>query len=199
MKKSLLLGILIVSSLSLTACSPSQNSKENNSQNTVKSSQKVVSKDEKMKNSLTNIKVGDFNKDGEGGSSKDEVVKLLGKETSVSKNDTVETLIWKVDKVRISIGFINNKVVNKAVTGFLYNRDKVIGLNKFDAIKTNTSYDSITEKYGQPDEVATTVVSGSEQTTGVWYSNIKGENDKANMTLNFTDGKLSQKNQVGIK
>ncbi|VTT43059.1 putative lipoprotein [Streptococcus porcinus] len=200
MKKNLLYGLLIISSLTLVSCSSTDASKGNiSTSKIVKKSANKMTKDEKMKNSLTNVKVGDFNKDGKAGTSKDEVVKLLGKETSVTKNDTVETLIWKTGKVRIDVGFMNNKVVSKTITGFLYKRDKVISLDDFDAIKTNTSYEIVTDKYGQPDELATTVMNGNELTTGVWYSNIKGENDKANMTLNFTDGKLTQKNQVGIK
>ncbi|MCY7157475.1 DUF3862 domain-containing protein [Streptococcus gallolyticus subsp. gallolyticus] len=205
MKKVGLLGLTLLSVVALSACTSNSTSSKNSdssaSQSTTTSSSKTVVNTE-LRNKFDAITVGDIINSGEGGSTIDEVKSSLGEPSSTTTSDdggiTTDTLNWYDGETSISISFANNRVVNKAITGFLFDRDDTITLSDFNNLQTGTSYNDVYTSWGEPDGYSESLIMGSKSVSAYWYSNIKGEDSTANIFLMFTDDSLSTKSQTGL-
>lgn len=205
MKKVGLLGLTLLSVVALSACSSnSTSSKSSNSsvsQSTTASSSKTVVNTE-LRNKFDAITVGDITNSGEGGSTIDDVKSALGEPSSTTTSDeggiSTDTLSWYDGDTSITISFADSKVVNKAITGFLFDRDDAISLSDFNNLQTGVSYNDVYSAWGEPDGYSESLIMGSKSVSAYWYSNVKGEDSTANIFLMFTDDSLTTKTQTGL-
>lgn len=206
MKKKYLVAAtgLALLGLSLSACSSNSSSKGNSEKTTQQSKKnEVISQNKELREKFDQIKVGNFLSQGEGGSTTDEVKQLLGNPTSTTTTSSngvkVKQLTWTKGAVTVAIQTLDsNKVISKEITGFKFGkRDEKLTLGEFDNIADGSTYQSIVDKYGEPDGLHEANVAGTKITNAVWLTGIKGD-DGANATLSFENDKLSSKTQTKL-
>ena len=207
MKKKYLVAAtgLALLGLSLSACS--SNSSKGNSEKTTEQSKKkneVISQNKELREKFDQIKVGNFLSQGEGGSTIDEVKQLLGSPTSTTTTSSngvkLKQLTWTKGAVTVAIQTLkSDKVVSKEITGFKWGkRDEKLTLGDFNNIADGSTYQSLVDKYGEPDGLHEANVAGTKITNAVWLTGIKGD-DGANATLSFENDKLTSKTQTKLK
>lgn len=210
MKKLSLLGLSLLSTLTLAACSQESTKVQTPTVANVTSSETSettstsvdTSVNTEFRQKFDTISVGDSSNAGEGGSSMEEIKTLLGEPTSTTSaevnNQATEELSWVDGNTTIAVGFIDGKVVSKAITGFLFNREKTISLTNFNELAEGTSYADVLAVWGEPDAYTESNILGSKSVGATWFSNIKGNDVTANAFLVFTDDTLAQKSQTGL-
>lgn len=209
MKKVSLLGLSLLSVISLAACSqkssnsqtPTVETISSSDQATTSSSQELVVNTE-LRQKFDSIMVGDASNAGEGGQSLEEIKTLLGEPKTTSATEvngvSAEQLSWTDGDVTISAAFVDGKVVNKAITGFLFKRDSNIGLTNFNELALGTSYADVVAVWGEPDIYTESKVLGTKSVGATWFSNIKGSDPAANAFLVFADDVVAQKEQTDM-
>lgn len=207
MKKKYLVAAtgLALLGLSMSACSSNSGSKSDSAKTSQqKKKNEVISQNKELRNKFDQIKVGNFLSQGDGGSTIDEVKQLLGSPTSTTTTSSngvkLKQLTWTKGAVTVAIQTLDsNKVVSKEITGFKFGkRDEKLTLGEFDNIADGSTYQSIVDKYGEPDGLHEANVAGTKITNAVWLTGIKGD-DGANATLSFENDKLSSKTQTKLK
>lgn len=207
MKKKYLVAAtgLALLGLSMSACSSNSGSKSDSAKTSQqKKKNEVISQNKELREKFDQIKVGNFLSQGDGGSTIDEVKQLLGSPTSTTTTSSngvkLKQLTWTKGAVTAAIQTLDsNKVVSKEITGFKFGkRDEKLTLGEFDNIADGSTYQSIVDKYGEPDGLHEANVAGTKITNAVWLTGIKGD-DGANATLSFENDKLSSKTQTKLK
>lgn len=207
MKKKYLVAAtgLALLGLSMSACSSNSGSKSDSAKTSQqKKKNEVISQNKELREKFDQIKVGNFLSQGDGGSTIDEVKQLLGSPTSTTTTSSngvkLKQLTWTKGAVTVAIQTLDsNKVVSKEITGFKFGkRDEKLTLGEFDNIADGSTYQSIVDKYGEPDGLHEANVAGTKITNAVWLTGIKGD-DGAKATLSFENDKLSSKTQTKLK
>ena len=207
MKKKYLVAAtgLALLGLSMSACSSNSGSKSDSAKTSQqKKKNEVISQNKELREKFDQIKVGNFLSQGDGGSTIDEVKQLLGSPTSTTTTSSngvkLKQLTSTKGAVTVAIQTLDsNKVVSKEITGFKFGkRDEKLTLGEFDNIADGSTYQSIVDKYGEPDGLHEANVAGTKITNAVWLTGIKGD-DGANATLSFENDKLSSKTQTKLK
>lgn len=217
MKKIGLLGLTLLSVATLSACSSSKTDNKNTSSSssveqtasstseTTASSTSVDETKKAVRAVYDSVVVGDLMNNGEGGTTKDTVVKAYGNPASTSTTSlngmNVEQVTWigngNATGITVSIQFINNNATSKMISGFQFSRDSKIGLTEFNNLTTGTSYNDVVNTLGEPDTTSENLISGSKSVTANWITGIKG-NVGANFVLQFTNDSLTSKSQSGL-
>lgn len=208
MKKKYLVAAtgLALLGLSMSACSSNSGSKSDSAKTSQQSKKKneVISQNKELRSKFDQIKVGNFLSQGDGGSTTDEVKQLLGNPTSTTSTSSngvkVKQLTWTKGAVTVAIQTLDsNKVVSKEITGFKWGkRDEKLTLGEFNNIADGSTYQSLVDKYGEPDGLHEANVAGTKITNAVWLTGIKGD-DGASATFSFDNDKLSSKTQTKLK
>lgn len=207
MKKKYLVAAtgLALLGLSMSACSSNNGSKDNSAKTSQqKKKDEVISQNKELRNKFDQIKVGNFLSGGEGGSTIEEVKQMLGDPTSTTTTSSngvkVKQLTWTKGAVTVAIQTLkSDKVVSKEITGFKWGkRDEKLTLGDFNNIADGSTYQSLVDKYGEPDGLHEANVAGTKITNAVWLTGIKGD-DGANATLSFENDKLTSKTQTKLK
>ncbi|TWS94211.1 MULTISPECIES: DUF3862 domain-containing protein [unclassified Streptococcus] len=208
MKKISLLGLTLLSMISLAACRQQSSNSQTPIVETISSSEQPTSSSQELvvntelRQKFDSILVGDSSNAGDGGQSLEEVKNLLGEAKATNTTEingvTAENLTWTDGDVTISVAFVDGKVVNKAITGFLFKRDSNIGLTNFNELALGTSYADVVAVWGEPDIYTESKVLGSKSVGATWFSNIKGSDPAANAFLVFTDDSVAQKEQTDM-
>ncbi|OYS00313.1 hypothetical protein CBF68_05505 [Lactobacillus taiwanensis] len=207
MKKKYLVAAtgLALLGLSMSACSSNSGSKSDpakTSQQTKKN--ETISQNKELREKFDQIKVGELSNHGEGGSTIQDVEKLLGKpnttDTTTVDSYKTKSYIWNKGAVTVTVQFAPDKVVTKDITGFKWGkRDEKLDLAAFNGIQDGTSYDDVVKKYGEPDSLNESLLLGTKTVTGLWYTGIKGKADGAFASLTFENGALTSKTQTDLK
>lgn len=208
MKKVSLLGLTLLSVVSLAACTQKSNTSQTPTVESISASEPITSSSQELvvntelRQKFDGLMVGDSSNSGEGGTSLDEVKSVLGEPKATSTTEingvNAEKLTWMDGDVTISLSFIEGKVVNKAITGFLFKRDSNIGLTNFNELAIGTSYADVVAVWGEPDIYTESKLLGSKSVGATWFSNIKGSDPAANAFLIFTDDRVAQKEQTDM-
>ncbi|WEV43006.1 DUF3862 domain-containing protein [Lactobacillus sp. ESL0684] len=149
------------------------------------------------------INVGDLMKDGKGGSTYTYVKKSLQSgpsETSSNEISGVETKVakWEYDDMTLNFTFVNNRVVKSSITDFRWERpENRITLKAYKKLSDKTSPDSVTKKFGLPDEVEQSQTLGIYKTIYSWYTGIQGS-EGSSLDLEFTGTLLTNKSETGL-
>lgn len=208
MKKKYLFAAtgLALLGLSLSACSSNSSSKGNSEKTTEQSKKKneTISQNKELREKFDQVKVGELSKHGEGGSTIQDVEKLLGKanttDTTTVESYKTKSYIWNKGAVTVTVQFEPDKVVTKDITGFKWGkRDEKLDLAAFNSIQDGATYDDIVKKYGEPDSLNESLLLGTKTVTGLWYTGIKGKADGAFASLTFENGALTSKTQTDLK
>lgn len=219
-KKSLVaIAILGIGLLTTAACSndntkptvSSSSSKVTQSQTETSTNQSTstsTSSEETRKairTAFDNILVGDLMSSGQGGTSKDDVVKTYGTPASTStmavNGMNVEQLTWMgsgdASGITISIQFINSLATNKMISGYQFSRNASIGLTEFNNLTTGASYSDVVKTFGEPDTYTESLTNGQKLVVAGWITGIKGTVG-ANFNAQFTNDQLTTKSQAGM-
>ncbi|WP_261805656.1 DUF3862 domain-containing protein [Lapidilactobacillus luobeiensis] len=152
------------------------------------------------------VKVGDLFKEGEGGQTTEEIEKLFGKPSSTSSSTTenvkTDLLTWTNVEggfgANIVIGFTNNKVFSKDLTGFKVNRKNKITLADFESIANGTSYNDVISKFGEPDGLTESMINGDKNVVAMYLTGVKGSLG-ANFNITFDNDVVSGKSQSSME
>lgn len=211
MKKFVFLTVLAVSILSFSACSSKKdnisskvsNASQSSSQPSTTSSSQEQSPS--IKETFDSIAIGDITVDGQGGTLKDEVVKMYGNPSFTSNTNvggkTVEQLTWNFTGsaagLTISMQFINNNATSKQYAGANWPRTESVTLSQFNSLADGTSFTDAVAKFGEPNGLAISYAGGQKSTVASYTTGVKG-NTGANFVLQFTNDTLSSKSQAGL-
>lgn len=211
MKKIALFGVTLLASFTLVACSSNQSTETTSSSSATEqvtdsgSTNNSNEQKTELRTSFDAIVVGDLMNNGEGGSTKESVIKALGDANSTSTTSVnglnVEQLSWlgngATAGTTITIQFINNNVTSKAITGFQFAREAKIGLTEFNSLADGISYADAINTLGEPDSVSESLIAGSKSITASWVTGVKG-NLGSNIALQFMNDSLTTKAQSGL-
>ncbi|BAQ57477.1 conserved hypothetical protein [Lactobacillus acetotolerans] len=95
--------------------------------------------------------------------------------------------------------FENNKAFSKLISGFKWNRNgQALDKKAFNHTKIGSSYDSLVNKYGEPDGIHESLVLGNKSIIAIYFTNITGPT-KSNAEFHFMNNKLTSKTQTELK
>lgn len=212
MKKSVLQVLSIfICVTTLAACTNNTNDSKQISKpssrttKTTDSSTKVTDTDETkkaIKASFDSITIGDLMNSGQGGTSKDDVLKLFGNPNNsftMPINDiSVNQLTWtKNSDITISVQFIEGFTTNKAISGYTSSREATKGLTDFNNIPESAPYDQLLTIFGEPDFYSESLTNGQKIVIVEWMNGLKGSTG-ATFNAQFTNDVLTVKSQSGL-
>lgn len=155
-----------------------------------------------LREKFDKIIIGDLSNEGNGGSSKSEVIELLG-EPDMTTNSTiqsteVEVNTWKSDMVVITVQFELDHAISKNITGFRWGqRPAKLTLESFNDLKIDSSYSAVVELIGAPDGYSESKINGNSYVTANWRTGLAGKRG-ANAILMFRNGHLTNKSQAHL-
>lgn len=208
LKKVALITATVAAGLSLSACSSSNNesSSAKSTQTSKKkssSADKIISQNKELRSKFDQIKVGDLMSKGKGGDTEKQVKALLGSPNSTisSKTEGIKTsgATWNKGKVSITVAYVDKHAISKMITGFKWTgRPAKLDKKAFDAIADGSTYESVINKYGEPDGLDESLIMGKKTVAATWITGVKGDTG-ANAVLTFTNNKLTDKTQTDLK
>lgn len=217
MKKTFLHALFICfCSTTLVACaSNTNNSKQSTEQKQTASKIEKSTSDSTVENtnetkrairtSFDSIKVGDLMNSGQGGTSKDDAIKLFGNPASTTNTNingkNIEQVTWigngSASGISISIQFIDGFATNKSIAGYNFARKATKGLTDFNNIQDSSNYSQLIEIFGEPDTYSESLTNGQKMIVAGWTSGLKGSIG-ANFNAQFTNDVLTTKSQSGL-
>lgn len=201
MNKKVIVALGTVALLGFSAITET-NSVLNTNSHTVYAATKKKTAKQKLRSKFDKITVGDMANYGEGGSSIDDVKKLLGQPQSTTTDTSTGTqtdmVTWTKKGVTITVQFIEQKAIARSITGFEFSRKDTVGLAEFNALADGTSYTDVVAKFKEPDSITETVMLDSRTTMATWVTGVKGSAG-ANIVLTFTNDVLTGKTQTNLK
>lgn len=215
MKKSLaLITAALASTLVLTACgsSNSGSSSKSSSSKTEKVEKSSSSKESSSSKTETAkvdragydaIKIGDLMKQGEGGDTLEALKTKFGAPASSTTSTTngVKTDIvgWtNVDGLAgatMSVSFVSDKAVSKAISKLNADRPKDITLATYNGINAGAKYEDVNKQIGEPNGLTETNVAGQTTVVAVYLN----KDITSFASLSFTNGALTTKTQSNLK
>ena len=177
--------------------SDTSSASENNSSSS--SSNKTSAQNAAFRKAFDNITVGDLMNHGDGGTTLNDVEKVLGKPsaTSTTTIQEIETknYIWNNGGTAITVQFSNDNVVSKSITGFKFSRASKFTLDAYNSLADGSAYEDVVSKYGEPDGLSEMIIGGNKNVTATWITGAKG----GTITLEFTNDSLVSKAQSGLE
>jgi hypothetical protein len=215
MKKSLaLITAALAAMLVLTACgsSNSGSSSKSSSSKTEKVEKSSSSKESSSSKTETAkvdragydaIKIGDLMKQGEGGDTLEALKTKFGAPASSTTSTTngVKTDImgWtNVDGLAgatMSVSFVSDKAVSKAISKLNADRPKDITLATYNGINAGAKYEDVNKQIGEPNGLTETNVAGQTTVVAVYLN----KDITSFASLSFTNGALTTKTQSNLK
>lgn len=216
MKKKVLAvaATLLASTLVLAACgsSNSGSSSKSSSSKTEKVEKSSSSKESSSSKTETAkvdragydaIKIGDLMKQGEGGDTLEALKTKFGAPASSTTSTTngVKTDImgWtNVDGLAgatMSVSFVSDKAVSKAISKLNADRPKDITLATYNGINAGAKYEDVNKQIGEPNSLTETNVAGHTTVIAVYLN----KDITSYASLSFTSGVLATKTQVNLK
>ncbi|MBD5429132.1 DUF3862 domain-containing protein [Lactobacillus sp.] len=155
-----------------------------------------------LREKFDKILVGDLTNEGDGGSSKLDVVELLGEPAvttdSQIKDVQVEVDTWRRNMIVVTVQLSGEKVVSKNITGFKWGkRPEKLTLEVFNNLETGSSYEEIIELIGEPDGYNESKINSNSLVTATWRTGLTGGRG-ANTILLFRAGKLVDKSEAHL-
>ena len=205
MKKLVTISVTVLAALTLAACGSSSSSSKSGSSAT--SSSKKVDDGKMTLDQYNALKLGDVAKNGDGGATKDELVKKYGKPMSTTEatfqNVKGELLTWnKVADGDLTATFAvqidNGHVVQKAITGLKVTRSKKITLADYNTVQNGQKEADVIAKVGKPNGYSENMMNGMLTKAMTYTSGIKGQTG-ANMSITTQGGKVSMKTQTNMQ
>lgn len=202
MKKMVILGVTILTALTLVSCGNTNSS--TSSKNATNSSKKSESKNAITMTKYNSIKIGDIST-GVGGTSEKIVKDLYGKpitksETTVAGSSKKATsYAWSnvgssLQGASVTAEFLNGKAVGKAYSNFT--KSTKISNTTYKSIQTGATLKSVKQKLGTPSSESIVGSSGLLSAQVLTYLNSDGSKTLA---LTFSDNKLTSKSATSIK
>ncbi len=134
------------------------------------------------------------------GQSLDDIEGILGSDETVSSSSEAagiktEIYAWNIDLAAITVTLTDGKVSGKSQVGITAPDAVKIDTDKFNAIDTGMTYDDVVKAVGGPGTPESYVeIAGSVEEGYVW----EGDSLGSSATIMFSDGKVSNKSQVGL-
>ncbi|QGV04408.1 DUF3862 domain-containing protein [Lactobacillus acetotolerans] len=210
-KKVLTITIAGLIATTVVGCSNNKSKNSNNTQttqkvnktNSKKKSSKITSQKNALRKNYNKIKIGDVTNRADGGSTIKAVKKILGNPDSTTtttvKAYKAKSYTWNKDGVVLNVEFENNKAFSKLISGFKWNRNgQALDKKAFNHTKIGSSYDSLVNKYGEPDGLHESLVLGNKSIIAIYFTNITGPT-KSNAEFHFMNNKLTSKTQTELK
>lgn len=216
MKKKVLAvaATLLASTLVLAACgsSNSGSSSKSSSSKTEKVEKSSSSKESSSSKTETAkvdragydaIKIGDLMKQGEGGDTLDALKAKYGAPATSSSSTTngvkTDVMGWtNVDGLAgatMSVSFVSDKAVGKAISKLNADRPKDITLATYNGINAGAKYEDVNKQIGEPNGLTETNVAGQTTVIAVYLN----KDITSYASLSFTNGVLATKTQVNLK
>ncbi|MFC3931775.1 DUF3862 domain-containing protein [Streptococcus dentapri] len=207
--KKLLIGLVcLLSAVILAACNKSSDDKTSTSSSLPLSSSTLQSSDnhDSVRKNFDKVTVGKSSNDFAGGTSIAQLKKLFGEpkehtqEKPSSGDIVLDVYTWTFDTITVEVKLYNDSTLVRSIRGYTYNRDASFTADDYADLKKGMTYSDIIAKYGAPDNLSEAASSDKTELQAVWSSNLKlakGQ-EQGQMILNFTNNKLSDKDQNGL-
>lgn len=153
---------------------------------------------------FSKVKLGDVSDKGHGGSSYKKIKQMLGSgpsSTASSEVSGIETELatWKYKGLTLVFTFVNKRAVGRTITGLRWKRHrKLITRKSYAKMSNGIASEDALKKWGVPDEITQIQVLGEFQAKYTWFTGVNG-NLGANVSLDFTNQRLTGKSQYGLK
>lgn len=153
---------------------------------------------------FSKVKLGDISNKGRGGSSYKKIKQMLGSSPSNTASSEVsgietELATWKYKGLTLVFTFVNKRAVGRSITGLRWKRNrKPITRKSYAKMSNGTASEDALKKWGVPDEITQIQILGDFQTKYTWFTGVNG-NLGANVSLDFTNQRLTGKSQYGLK
>ena len=208
--KKIMTGIALICSLTvLAACQKQDNSKTASSNVTSllsSSSSSTNTKALKVRQDFDKIKLGTSANNFTDGTKLAQLKTYFGEPSShkqekpESGDITLDVYNWTVEGVSVEVKLYKDSVLVRSIQGFSYGRQATITKADFDQVKNGATYKDLVNKFGSPDSFSEAASSDKVELQAVWYSNVKSssENSQGQMVLQFTNNKLTEKDQSGM-
>jgi hypothetical protein len=157
----------------------------------------------KIRLAFDEVKVGDIDHEGQGGSSLIELQELFGNYTSKEDRNggdvTINAYTWELNGVVVVAQMYQDSTIARSISNFAFGRQRVITIDDFNKLEEGQSYKKVVDILGEPDVLAESVSSDGERIDATWTSNLISEEQNPGISLSFKDGKLSKLSQFGLE
>lgn len=216
MKKKVLAvaATLLASTLVLAACGSSNSgssskSSSSKTEKVEKSSSAKESSSSKTETAKVDragydaIKIGDLMKQGEGGDTLEALKAKFGAPATSSTTTTngikSDVMGWtNIDGLAgatMSVSFVSDKAVSKAISKLNADRPKDITLATYNGINAGAKYEDVNKQIGEPNGLTETNVAGQTTVVAVYLN----KDITSFASLSFTNGALTTKTQSNLK
>ncbi|BDR59459.1 DUF3862 domain-containing protein [Xylocopilactobacillus apicola] len=139
-----------------------------------------------------------------------QVKKLLGEPSTQSTKGISRVLYWfykddqnDTKEIRTIILFKDGRAYSKHISGLEVKRKKKIGLDDYNKVHRNDKYSDVIKQLGIPNGFSESYFTSNELLQGISYTydlnHNAPEQEKPRIYLDFSDGKLSVKDQEYLK
>lgn len=209
MKKKLIVLGLMLSLVSLSACS----SKKENKVKDTKLDTTIVKKDTTPAHQDIRLKFNDIilataANEFKGGTNLETLKKMFGEpsshETVPAGNVSVDLYSWAFDQVSLRVHLYQDSSIVRSISNFQFNREQTVRKSDVDSLKVSQgdklgdSFQTVSDKFGQPDVMSQAMSSEKEEIQAIWTSGLKTDSG-ATLILNFENNALTHVEQTGIK
>ncbi|AWN18649.1 DUF3862 domain-containing protein [Streptococcus sobrinus] len=207
MKKVLVTLVALLAAIVLVSCKKNNQSKTSSSSFSL-SSTTLQSSDnhDGVRKNFDKVKVGKSDNDFAGGTNLAQLKQYFGQpkshkqEKPSSGNITLDVYTWNVGNITVEVKLFKDSTLVRSIKGYTYQRDANFSAKDYKNLKNGYAYSSMVAKYGAPDSLSEAASSDKTEIQAVWSSNLKlakGQKE-GQMILNFTNGKLTDKEQSGL-
>ncbi len=210
MMKKVITGLMSLLAITvLVACHKSSNDDNSTSSSSLSlSSSTLQSSDnhDNVRKNFDKVSLGKADNDFSGGTNLAQLKQYFGEpkahkqEKPSSGNITLEVYTWNIGSITVEVKLFNDSTLVRSIKGYSYHRSANFSVKDYQNLKTGYAYSDMVAKYGAPDSLSEAASSDKTELQAVWSSNLKlakGQKD-GQMILNFTNGKLTDKEQTGL-
>ncbi|MGT2929625.1 DUF3862 domain-containing protein [Streptococcus dentasini] len=207
--KKVAVGLMaLLAAILLVACHKDNDKKTTSSSSLSLSSSTLQSSDnhDNVRKNFDKVSLGKADNDFAGGTNLSQLKKYFGEPTShkqekpSSGNITLEVYTWTFDDVSVEVKLFNDSALVRSIKGYSYKRETNFSAKDYNNLKDGLAYADMVAKYGAPDSLSEAASSDQTELQAVWSSNLKlakGQK-QGQMIINFTNGKLTEKEQSGL-
>lgn len=198
--------------LSLAACGSKNNKKTNQAPDPSELKTEILLQDSSVPHQDVRLKFNDIKlatakDDFKGGTTLEELKKNFGEPTKHEKvpagDVELDLYSWKFDQVELNVHLFEDNAIVRTISNFRFEREQTISKTVVDSLKKThgesegDTFQTISEKLGQPDVMSQAISSDKEEIEAIWTSGLKTSTG-ATLKLYFENGHLSNIEQTGI-
>ena len=188
--------------LTTTACNKKKKTTSSSSSSniTLQSSSETPHKNIRL--NLNSVHIAHAADQFQGGTTLEQLKNLFGEPSKSdqvpSGNATLDLYTWTFDKVIVTVQLFQDSTIARSISNFTFIRDATITSKKYNQLTNGLTYEQVVSILGEPDNLAQSASSDSENMQAVWNSGIKSKISNPYIELTFVNNSLTNKNQAGL-